>query len=943
MALRDSAIRLTLKARDLLSRVVRKSSESLEQLESQAKGLKTRLKTLEQQSRLLASFKAQVSTVQSVNRAYREAKLKVEQLALEQSRSISPSKKLNNQLAAARKTVSGLSQQYQKQKQKLAGLREELNRNGLSNRNLTQQQNKLQAELRQTADSLDKVQKEAKQSRSALKKTGFKQAARDADRAEFSVKRLGQSFRNLVLAGTGFYLLKRSIQGVLQTGDKFERLAIQMEALMGSVEAGQQATEWIKDFTRNTPLQLDQVSEAFIRLKNFGIDPMDGTLQALVDQNAKLGGEFDRLQRISLAVGQAFGKTKLQGEELRQLIEAGVPVWQLLEKATGKNVTELRKLSEAGALGQDVIRGLIAEMGSSSLGAAAKNMKTMSGLVSNMKDRWLLFQKAVSDSGWTDYIKAQLTALGNRLDQLASDGKLQTLAQNISGTFIAIAESIKQFFSSLTIDEVVNSTTAGFQKIVDAAGGVITTFQVLGNGIGALFNSLKLVVKGAATFITGAIAQISQAAANIVGTLGFDELQRKVAFFAGGSQAVMSAFADSVVKDAEKIRSNYESIGNALTRETPKVADALAQAKASIEATGAGIEESNKKVEASQNSLKQNTEKTTDEAKKKYAQLKQEAQGVNQSLHDVGETSIASADRMGQASDISQAMASHMGDLKDELSGMSAAALSAFESLNQITESDTRTLESDMESLRHTLEQTVAQIQEMGQGFRGLDTSGLGEWMYNTKKTSLEVKESFLEQKLAFEQLMQAWENGELTARAFSAQAAEAAESLDLLDQQDMDSLNRALVQAERQMRSLQDSSRSTLESLQDELDRLEGNTTAIEKRRYESRKRDLEQQLADAQKIGNSKAVVNLQQALSLNSEVFQKTNKKRLSEERQQRQREIEKQKPDNQQQKQPSSAPSKVIRLEYPGGSVNVGVEQGDDIKLLRALKQAGMRAT
>ncbi|MCL6270724.1 tape measure protein [Sansalvadorimonas sp. 2012CJ34-2] len=943
MALRDSAIRLTLKARDLLSRIVSKSSESLEQLESQAKGLKTRLKTLEQQSRLLSSFKAQASSVQSVSRAYREARLKVERLAREQAQAISPSKKLNNQLVSARKTVTGLSSQYQKQKQKLAELRDELARNGLSNRNLARQQNRLQAEFKQTAESLDKVQKEARQSRTALKKTGFKQAARDADKADFSVRRLGQSFRNLVLAGTGFYLLKRSIQGVLETGDKFERLAIQMEALMGSVEAGQQATEWIKDFTRSTPLQLDQVSEAFIRLKNFGIDPMDGTLQALVDQNAKLGGEFDRLQRISLAVGQAFGKTKLQGEELRQLIEAGVPVWQLLEKATGKNVTELRKFSEAGALGQDVIKSLIAEMGNSSLGAAAKNMKTMSGLVSNMKDRWLLFQKAVSDSGWTDYIKAQLTSLGNRLDELANDGKLQTLAKNISGTFIAIAESIKQFFSNLTIDEVVNSTTAGFQKIVDAAGGVITTFQILGNGIGALFNSLKLVVKGAATFITGAIAQISKAAANIVGALGFEELQRKIEFFSDGSQAVMSAFADSVVKDAEKIRSNYETIGEALTRETPKVADALAQAKASIEATGAGIEESNKKVEASQNSLKKNTEQATDEAKKKYAALKEEASGVADALSGIEDAGEAGSEGLSRASDISQAMANHMGALKSELAGMSASALAAFENLNQVTEADTRTLESDIESLRHTLEQTVAQIQEMGQGFRGLDTSGLGEWMYNTKKTSLEVKESFLEQKLAFEELMQAWENGELTAESFSRQAADAADILDFLDQQDMDTLNRALAQAERQMRSLQDSSRSTLESLQDELDRLEGNTTAIEKRRYESRKRDLEQQLAEAQSSGNSKAMVNLQQALSLNSEVFQKTSKQRKAEERLQRQLNLEKQKAELPQQKQTPVTPSKVIRLEYPDGSVNVGVNQGDDTKLLRALKQAGMRAT
>ncbi len=122
--------------------------------------------------------------------------------------------------------------------------------------------------------------------------------------------------------------------------------------------------------------------EQTITLKDAGDD------SALVEgTDYELGGEFERLQRISLALGHAFGKQKLQGEEIRQLIEASVPVWSLLEKTTGRNAQELRKMSEAGELGTDVIKQLVATMGATSQGAAAKNMKILSGLVSNMKDR----------------------------------------------------------------------------------------------------------------------------------------------------------------------------------------------------------------------------------------------------------------------------------------------------------------------------------------------------------------------------------------------------------------------------------------------------------------------------------------------------------------------------------------------------------------------------
>ncbi|WP_155158463.1 hypothetical protein [Sansalvadorimonas verongulae] len=44
--------------------------------------------------------------MQSVGRSYREAKLKVEQLAREQAQSVAPSKKLERQLAAARNPLS---------------------------------------------------------------------------------------------------------------------------------------------------------------------------------------------------------------------------------------------------------------------------------------------------------------------------------------------------------------------------------------------------------------------------------------------------------------------------------------------------------------------------------------------------------------------------------------------------------------------------------------------------------------------------------------------------------------------------------------------------------------------------------------------------------------------------------------------------------------------
>ena len=402
---------------------------------------------------------------------------------------------------------------------------------------------------------------------------------------------------------------------------------------------------------------------------------------------------------------------------------------------------------------------------------------------------------------------------------------------------------------------------------------------------------------------------------------------------------VSKAFAESMAKDAHKVRDSYKAIGKAITTETPKIADTLKQVKVEAEDSSEVIVTANTEVEKSQAKLGQKVTTVAEEITKAEKEVKDEVRELGPAFEEAGEASETANKKMAGGTTIAQAMADHMGGLKDELAGMSGAALAAFENLNDISQADPRTVTDDIESMRHSLEQTNEELDAMGQAFHGFDATGLSEWMYDTKKTSLQVKESYLEQKIAFEELMDAYESGNVSAEQFASSARSAKDEMNLLNQQDMDTLNRALEQAERHMQSLQNSTRSTLEGLQDELDRLDGNTTAIERRRFEARNRELEEKLKQARAKGDGISAANLQEALSLNQRVFSKTQSKRQSDEREKRRQTSERTRkppPTN------NSTPSKVIRLEYPGGSVNVNVRNGDENKLLRALKESGARA-
>ena len=215
-------------------------------------------------------------------------------------------------------------------------------------------------------------------------------AKRELDQASHAVSNHGnvvQRAMGAVKGLIGAYVGFQSAGAVLSIASDFEQLELRMNSVMGGQERGKQAFSWIKQFAKDTPFEVDQVSSAFMRLKAFGLDPMDGSMQAISDQSAKLGGGQQTLERISLALGQAWAKQKLQGEEILQLVDAGVPVWDMLAQVTGKTGAEIQKMSEKGQIGRDVIKQLINEMGKQNAGAAGGQMDSWAGKVSNFSDK----------------------------------------------------------------------------------------------------------------------------------------------------------------------------------------------------------------------------------------------------------------------------------------------------------------------------------------------------------------------------------------------------------------------------------------------------------------------------------------------------------------------------------------------------------------------------
>lgn len=305
---------------------------------------------------------------------------------------------------------------------------------------------------------------------------------------------------------------------------EMERFKVQLKNLEGSSEGAEKAMKWIQNFAATTPLELNDTISAYARLKAFGVDPTNGALQALVDTMAATGGGAEQLDGLVMALGQSWTKGKLQSEEALQMLERGVPVWDLLAQKLGKTSAEVQEMATKGKLGRKEIELLVQALGERNKGASENMSKTWGGIISNISDHWSRFAVMVMDSGPFDALKGRLQQLLDLLNQMAADGRLQAYAEHV-GEYIMFALDAMWAFgvgawqawqTLLPIITQVADLLGGWDRLAWFAAALLmhrTIFGLVGGfwsiGRGALLvGSGLLGMAGEATAATSVLARM---------------------------------------------------------------------------------------------------------------------------------------------------------------------------------------------------------------------------------------------------------------------------------------------------------------------------------------------------------------------------------------------------------------------------------------------------
>ena len=207
-------------------------------------------------------------------------------------------------------------------------------------------------------------------------------------------------------------------KAVINTTAEFQKMEAVLTNTLGSQSAAQVAMQDIVDFASRTPFQVNELTDAFVKLANRGFTPTLDEMTALGDLASSTGKSFDQLTEAALDA--------MTGE-FERLKEFGVRAKSEGDKVqfTFKGVTtEVQKTD--GAI-KDYLLSLGQAEGVS--GAMAAISETVGGKISNLGDNFTQLQLAIGTS--SSGLISSVLELSNTIlsDLVTSLTSVNTVAQ----------------------------------------------------------------------------------------------------------------------------------------------------------------------------------------------------------------------------------------------------------------------------------------------------------------------------------------------------------------------------------------------------------------------------------------------------------------------------------------------------------------------------------
>lgn len=249
----------------------------------------------------------------------------------------------------------------------------------------------------------------------------------------------------------------------IDTAAQFERFNLILETLEGSQAKAKKSFDWISTFAAKTPYDLATVTDAFVKLRSYGIDPIKGdTLKILGDTSSAMGKD------LSQAVEAIADAITGENERLKEFgIKGSKAAGKITYEYTNAAGKQMRKTVSASS--REAIQQTLAAIWSDKYKGAMEKMSTSwGGMVSNLGDQWTRFTSQVMTSGPFAKLKDRLGSFLAEVDKMAADGRLAKYAEETGAQISKVVDAIESIASSII------KAAPDIKDFIDNIGGIKT-------------------------------------------------------------------------------------------------------------------------------------------------------------------------------------------------------------------------------------------------------------------------------------------------------------------------------------------------------------------------------------------------------------------------------------------------------------------------------------
>ncbi|WDU82270.1 tape measure protein [Caloramator sp. Dgby_cultured_2] len=336
----------------------------------------------------------------------------------------------------------------------------------------------------------------------------------------------------------------RAIAGsALDFNSMMERATIGFTTMLGSAQKAQDFLNKMGKFASSTPFEYPDLLDASQRLMamGFSADEVLPTLKAVGDAMAGMGKGANEINGVIYALGQMRMAGRVNAQDMMQLVNQGVPAWQILAEAMGKTTAEVRKMSEQGLIPAEYAVNVLINGMEKRFPNMMKNMEnTWQGVTSTIKDIWRMTIGAMTQglfkgiTGWLRKVRDFAQEFYSAFQQGGIENAIRKMfGPNVLSDFQMVSAALRSIWQIIVgVFNTIKNNWNIFGPIIKGVLLYFVSFKLATIAVNAatkavsLFRAINLALIGESTITSGIIGLLSRA-------VGIYRVQLKLAAMEG--------------------------------------------------------------------------------------------------------------------------------------------------------------------------------------------------------------------------------------------------------------------------------------------------------------------------------------------------------------------------------------------------------------------------